>query len=702
MFQRIGFRLVASTHEQYNTPAIVMLTNDNDNGDRHLKVVRCPTSALKDWALEIGLLPEPEKISTVFPGTSDVTAMMAMSPQSSITSFSHVLISTSELASIEGEVEQSVKDLRVEETQTQKDEIERDVAVEVENDVEKHGEEAEEDGVKTEDKEGGGGDNDNNNNDGDGEDRSKKIEDETQQETKDVESKGESGALSPSSTPPRASKRMSASNFMKASFRLSFFGMDSIKEATSYNIPLASSNFESEINQHDLVLLGHSDGSVVAWSVVQTKEHQKGCVGSTWLQQRLFSCGTGEVTVITHSNDDGLLAVGDQHGVVTIFEVYETASNKGAAEYFSTIEKFRGMFRPDGIRQLFQANTGGDSITSITMIAKDGIVVVGTASGKLFISLDWSSNQLSSSNQLVGSAVGATGSVLCMMYSRYHAADPAIPAVFVLFESGHVVVVDYNMMNLVACAAPPNISGAYGAESVAFSEIVDSNFDSIEIGSSNPSSPSSKDTSSEQSSSEFPVKAPRYLLYIRGQLLFTYDISKFTSINKHSPRSSGSFSAKPEDGWVTARKLADASIVCAHKLTFIEEANRFAEPTQCIASIDNDGCAYLHTFHEKLTICSLQIFEPSFALARGAVLPNGACYVQQGRSMVSVSSLRSDKYILSQTAPLKADIVTTTPDSSLQLSTGMCCSYIDFVTISSFVHSFLIIDYLYIYLFGCI
>ena len=100
----IGFRLVASTYEQYNTPAIVMLTNDNDNGDRHLKVVRCPTSALKDWALEIGLLPAGDNQYS-FPGTS-VTAMMAMSPQSSITSFSHVLISTSELASIEGEVEQ--------------------------------------------------------------------------------------------------------------------------------------------------------------------------------------------------------------------------------------------------------------------------------------------------------------------------------------------------------------------------------------------------------------------------------------------------------------------------------------------------------------------------------------------------------------------------------------------------------------------
>ena len=669
----IGFRLVASKQDEsceHNTPAVVMLTNDNDNGDRHLKVVRCPTSPLKDWALEIGLLPEPEKISPVLPSNKKTTAMIAMSPQSSTTSFSHVLISTSEMASMENAVEESMKAINVDDTVNTKEE-----AVEIDGGNE--GNNAEE---KTEGEDEAAEDKKNENEE-QKETTAEIMEGTTSNNDDDNEEVAQATPKNDQETvasSPKASKRMSANDFMKASFRLSFLGMENAtsESVSSCKIPLSSSNFESEINQHDLILLGQSDGSVVAWSVVQTKEHQKGCVGSTWLQQRLFTCGNGEVTVIAHSNEHGLLAVGDDQGNVTIFEVYETSTNKGAAEYFSTIEKFRGMFRPDGIRQLFHANTGGDAISSITMIAKDGIVVAGSVSGKLYISLDWSSNQLSSSNQLVGSAVGASGSVLSTIYSKYHAVDPAIPAVFVLFESGHVVVVDYNMMNLVACAAPPNISGAYGSEPVAFEEIVDSNFDSIEIGSSSPSSPSSKgiaNTSSSQPSSpssvsSFSPKAPRYLLYIRGQLLFTYDISKFAPLT--SQRSSGSFSVKSETGWVTARKLTDSSIVCAHKLSFVEEANRFAEPLQCIASVDNDGHVYLHTFHEKQTICSLQLFEPLFTLSRGAVLPNGACYVLQGKSMISVSSIRSDKYILSQTAPLKADITTTPPDASLQLSTG--------------------------------
>lgn len=60
------------------TAAILLLTqrpnqDDKSQYDRHVKIIRCPTTPLSDWALEIGALPDPRKATEVQPAAADVT-----------------------------------------------------------------------------------------------------------------------------------------------------------------------------------------------------------------------------------------------------------------------------------------------------------------------------------------------------------------------------------------------------------------------------------------------------------------------------------------------------------------------------------------------------------------------------------------------------------------------------------------------------
>jgi hypothetical protein len=397
-------------------------------------------------------------------------------------------------------------------------------------------------------------------------------------------------------------------------------------------------------------------------------------------------------------NEYGLLATGDESGNVTIWEIFDSSTDVGAAKHFSMDIYSRGIFRPDNIRQLFKASTNGDSITSISLIIDSETLVVGAISGKLYISLDWQSNQLSGSNQLTAETIGASGAILNSMLSTYWKTTPATPAVFVLFESGNVGVVNFTMMCFIACCPPPT---DWKMCSIAFSEVVDSNFEEIteagiEAIEGSSQSPRSDDTNEKDASERapspklwdklktslntqntnnsasvvFPSKAPRYLLYIIGKILYTYDISKFSGLGSKLNLSASLSSA---ERWATSRKLTDGNILSAEKLVFIEEATRaYSEPIVCIASLDSDGSFYLHSFKDKSAITNSPMFlgvcSPESPLLRGSVLKNGSCYAQQNENMIHVASTFSTKHILSVCPPSTSMITLTPPNSSLQLN----------------------------------
>jgi hypothetical protein len=60
------------------TPGLLLLVQRSAShtiGDfeRHLSIIRCPTTNMTDWGLEIGALPDPRKAREVQPAASDIT-----------------------------------------------------------------------------------------------------------------------------------------------------------------------------------------------------------------------------------------------------------------------------------------------------------------------------------------------------------------------------------------------------------------------------------------------------------------------------------------------------------------------------------------------------------------------------------------------------------------------------------------------------
>jgi hypothetical protein len=59
-------------------PALLLLTERPDAADedavptKHLKIVRCPSQPVADWALEIGTTPDPRKATEVLPSAADI------------------------------------------------------------------------------------------------------------------------------------------------------------------------------------------------------------------------------------------------------------------------------------------------------------------------------------------------------------------------------------------------------------------------------------------------------------------------------------------------------------------------------------------------------------------------------------------------------------------------------------------------------
>ena len=74
-----------TSESNFGVPALMLLTqvsdDDSSSGDsvvRHLKLLRCPTSSVVEWPLEIGLLPDPRRATEVLPGDHIVTVRVIL------------------------------------------------------------------------------------------------------------------------------------------------------------------------------------------------------------------------------------------------------------------------------------------------------------------------------------------------------------------------------------------------------------------------------------------------------------------------------------------------------------------------------------------------------------------------------------------------------------------------------------------------
>lgn len=71
-----------SIEELEKTAGLLLLVQRQMNGrlERQLYILRCPTVEIKDWALEMGALPDPRKAREVQPAAADITATTGVVP----------------------------------------------------------------------------------------------------------------------------------------------------------------------------------------------------------------------------------------------------------------------------------------------------------------------------------------------------------------------------------------------------------------------------------------------------------------------------------------------------------------------------------------------------------------------------------------------------------------------------------------------
>jgi len=177
-----------------------------------------------------------------------------------------------------------------------------------------------------------------------------------------------------------------------------------------------------------------------------------------------------------------------------------------------------------------------------------------------------------------------------------------------------------------------------------------------------------------------PARTPRYLSYVRGKLLVTYDLHRFT-------RTSSGGGIPGCSGPAMCTKLASNKILIATQfLTFAadeddeddeEEDHEPGDKILCAASVDVDGLLVLTSVNQKAPISHCRLFEGVFSdesqLHFGCVLPNGNCYLMNRNSQMlyhSASSIVNSPLRLAYRLPDRALPDVSPLSASLQFQHG--------------------------------
>lgn len=419
-------------------PAVLMVTQKiNDAGKvlRQLKILRCSTSVdMVDWALEIGLLSEPRVAAEVLPGGSaEVSSIAAMLPPVP-GSFTEVLLSTASPGVLM--------------THNALDALRRSSFSSV-------------DSFSGSDAESTGG------------------------TPSRGSSSGTNNAVSQSahssSSEDIATRRLSARDFFGAT-------MHGGTTSDTWELVLASAaHKDAKLTSKplDVVLLGHTDGSIIAWGVSRPNTGTVVGKGTIWVPLRSLNVGTCNVTCI-ETDSTRLLAAGDESGNVVVWETCEESTGRGALDGVGTadLQKYPTFdsstsdsmvtaimahenlqasasggghgrpFAPDGLRVAFKGEVRG-KVTSIAIVGEALTMFVGTENGTLFCARDWGSGELVAMQFPPNFKLGVSGAVVHMLYSSFWFNGQAVPALYTFYSSGHVLVWHVFTNELIAyCVGP--------------------------------------------------------------------------------------------------------------------------------------------------------------------------------------------------------------------------------------------------------
>lgn len=239
----------------------------------------------------------------------------------------------------------------------------------------------------------------------------------------------------------------------------------------------------------DVVLLGHADGTVIAWGVSRGNHDDVHGKGAVWLPLHTFKVGRAPITVLI-TDDIHLIAAADENGQVVVWVSSEKQTSKTGIDagnghkypsfcsathdqvvYYPAEEDdyltqnqaripvaslSTQDFKPNAVKEALCVDVG-DKVTAMCLIGEATVLFVGTESGAIASFRDWETGtvqelSLPENCPLEESDLGA---VVHLMYSSFWYNDTAVPCVYAFYAEGHVLVWHLFTLELIAYGIGP-------------------------------------------------------------------------------------------------------------------------------------------------------------------------------------------------------------------------------------------------------
>ena len=240
---------------------------------------------------------------------------------------------------------------------------------------------------------------------------------------------------------------------------------------------------------------------MVAWGVSLPENR-----GNIWLPLMSMRCGKNEVTSITHDETAGLMAAGDETGVLVIWEIYEESSNMSSSEVLRQVNNNATTVANSKAREISMKNqdnyennsnnsddednnsdtepTGHlegpayamystynfnnvrevlrtrlhDHITATLLIPQFTSIIVGTLDGTVYICTQYTSVLFSEIEGL--DSCGGCGAVVGLTYGTFLLAERySVAAIYIAYANGNVAVVQLSTLQLIAYS--PSLDASY-------------------------------------------------------------------------------------------------------------------------------------------------------------------------------------------------------------------------------------------------
>lgn len=451
-------------------------------------------------------------------------------------------------------------------------------------------------------------------------------------------------------------------------------------------------------------------GHVIVWEAYDV-ENGLGYMGlrRTILKNEITKASQRNLPIVDklHVDDENSDDDEDLHGETDVLDFYvEEEDGLGDGEQDTS-------FDPSLIREELVANLDS-KVTAILVLGEQCLIWLGTESGDIYLWSIFSDRQSEPVKVSMGNLHMATPKYVTMLHhSIFYKADEEIPAVYAVFVTGQIVVMNACNGDVLAYISGPShvideVDNNNDSEKrniypkVVAICVLDGNDNVIPAMDSNRitnfmiannmfcvdqpqevtstrsifrifEKPKKSDSSNFKTKSEevnaAHCREPAKLFILTGRSLCTYDISKFTSPSAKSKQ----VSEFHNTSGITQSLLTKSVLIAGQFLTYIHEATRaWSPPATCAICVTSDGALLALRLKDIALICQgellCDVVETPAQLGNGTILANGDCYtVKDGSILYYCSFLRPNHILSKPTLAVRAAQLFTLPPPELQI-----------------------------------